>query len=346
MKAKLPTIKDIAAKAGVNHCVVSHVLHNDAYAAKVRPDTRERILAISKEMGYLRNSMASAIRTGQVNTIAVIMNFKRMLNVASSNQLMIGIMMETSLRHLSVKIFSEDDLENAFRTIMENRIGKVISLSVDAAIRERTAEIAENNSLDLVFCYEHGHGRFPTVNIDNAGITADAVHYFAGRGHSRIGLLCVPHGNYHVFQERHEGYLRGMAECGLEVDPRWVCCSGETEKSIDSMLALPKKQRPTAFIALADVVAARAQRYAWEKGLRIPEEFSVTGIGDTECSEYAMVPITTFREILPESGRLLVRLVLGEKIGIESDEFNVYRTHAEMIERKSVFNLNKNRRSK
>ena len=81
--------------------------------------------------------------------------------------------------------------------------------------------------------------------------------------------------------------------------------------------------------------------------LRIPEDFSVIGIGDTDASRLAIVPITTFRETLSETGKLLVRLVIGEKTENSPDEFNVYCTHAQMIERESVFNItNQNRRSK
>ena len=335
---KLPTIRDIAAEAGVNMCVVSHVLHNDAYAAKVRPETRKRILAIAEKIGYRRNSLASATRTGQVNTIAVILNFRLLQNLMSASQLMIGIMMETSRRKLSVKIFSEEDLDNAFRTIVEDRIDKVISASVDAAPRERTAELAEKYGIKLAFCYEHGHGKFPAVNTDNAEMTARAVHYLAEHGHTRIGLFCVPH-RWHYMEDRHAGYLRGMEECGLKIDPRWISCSDDLEPVIASLLALPPKQRPTAFVTIADAMAARAQQLAVKHGLRLPEDFSVIGIGDMECAAFAAVPITTFRESLAEAGKLLVHLVLGEKPDYPPDEYNVYRTHAELIERESVCDL-------
>ena len=112
------------------------------------------------------------------------------------------------------------------------------------------------------------------------------------------------------------------------------------------MLALPAKVRPTAFVALSDGVAARAQRIAWEHGLKIPEDFSIVGIGDTESSVSTAVPLTTFRENFTETGKMLVRLILGEKPEIAPDEFNVYHTHAELVERKSVFNIKNNGRKK
>lgn len=339
------TIYDVAKAAGVSSCCVSWVLRDHPRSKGMNIKTRQRILDAASKLGYVQNLLAAATRTGQVCTIAVILNFMKLQSFDSCNRIFAGIMQESTIRRHSVKIFDENELELSFRLIAENRIGKVISLSVENDIRERTAELAEKYSIDLVFCYEHGHGKFPSVNTDNAEMTDKAVHYLTEHGHSRIGLLCVPHRAYYV-TERYDGYLRGMTECGLEPDPRWVCCSGEIEKSVDSILALPEKLRPTAFVAQADTIAVLAQRRAWERGLRIPEDFSVIGIGDSECSSCTMIPITTFREVLFENGRILMRLLFGEKPDFPPDEFNVYRTHAEMIERKSVFNIKNSRRLK
>ena len=338
--AKKVTIRDIACEAGVSVCCVSWVLGNHPRSKVVSEKTRQRILDAAARLGYVQNQLAAATRTGQVSTIAVIMNFNpnRKQKDAFSNQVMQGIMEETSVKKCSIKVFSADDLEKTFRLIVENRISKVISTCVESAIREQTAALAEKFSINLVFCFEHGHGHFPAVNTDNAEMTARAVHYFAERGHSKIGMLCVPHWAHYV-EDRHAGYLRGMTECGLKTDPRWISCSDDTEDELEKMLSLPEEQRPTAFVALADNIAVTAQRYAWKRGLSIPQDFSVIGAGDTEAATLALVPVTTFREVLPETGKLLVRLLLGEKPDFQPDEFNVYRTHAEMIERESVCNL-------
>ena len=334
---KKVTIRDIAREAGVSICCVSWVLGNHPRSKVVGEETRRRILDTAARLGYVQNQLAIATRTGQVSTIAVILNFNDMQDPAM-NQILSGIMMETAERKYSVKVFSDSDLTGAFQTIVENRIGKVISMSIDALPREKTAELAEKFALDLVYAYERGHRFFPAVNTDNVEMTSHAVHYLAERGHSRIGLFCTPH--THFFKiERHDGYLKGMEECGLSVDRRWIVCSDETDAAIDSMLELPAGQRPTAFIATTVSDAVCAQHRAWKRGLRIPEEFSVIGIGDMESARLAMLPITTFRESLQDTGKLLVRTILGEKPDFPPDEFNVYRTHAELIERQSVCDL-------
>lgn len=339
---KRVTICDIAEAAGVSACCVSWVLRNHPRSQDMNADTRQRILDTAAKLGYVQNQLAAATRTGQVNTIAVILSFKRFRNMSTLNHVINGILMESSARQHGIKIFTEEDIDSTFRLILENSIAKVISLSIDPGIREKTAAHAKERGLDLVFCYEHGHAGYFAVNVDNAEITAMAVHYLAERGHSRIGLLCVPH-THHYTKDRHAGYLQGLKECGLKADPRWISCSDDIEQAVENMIALPVRQRPTALVTLADSVAARAQRVILKHGLRVPEDFSMTGIGDMECAAFTATPITTLDESLTESGKLLVQLVLGDQPDFGHDEFNVYHTHAKIIERESVYNR-KNRR--
>lgn len=336
--ARKITIYDISREAGVSACTVSWVLRNHPRSQHLSEKTRQRVLDTAKKMGYIHNRLAAATSTGQVTTVGLLLQFDILRDLAPVNQIMYGIMMETAERNYEVKVFSDDDLDAAFQSILEDRIGKVISMSLNPSVREKTAELAEKYSLDLVFAYEHGHRSFPSVNTDNAEMTASAVRYLVDRGHTRIGLLCVPH-NRHYVSERHDGYLKGMDQCGLKIDPRWISCSEDIESAVTDMLSLPKRSRPTAFVTLSDPVAVRALRQAWKLKLRIPEEFSLIGIGDIMVSNLAVVPVTTFQETLAETGRLLVRLVFGEKLEIAPDEFNVYRTHAAMIERESVYDI-------
>ena len=335
---KKVTIRDIAREAGVSVCCVSWVLGNHPRSKVVSEKTRQRILDAAAKLGYVQNQLAVATRTGQVNTIGVILNFRQFRNTPPVNQIMSGILLEAASLQYGVKIFPEEDPDSAFRFILENRIDKVIMISINRDLRERVAELAEQNSVRLVYAYECGHRNFPAVNADNIEMTSKMVHYLAEHGHTRIGLLCVPH-NHHYKTDRHAGYLKGMAECGLKPDPGWISCSGEIDAAVDSMLDLPSGQRPTALVTLSDSLAVRAQRQAWKRGLRIPDDLSVIGIGDMECSSLSMIPITTFRETLTETGSLLVHLVLGEKPDIRLDEFKVCRTHAELIERESVYTI-------
>ncbi len=334
------TIKDIAALAQVNKCVVSHVLRDDAYAAKVRPETRERIRRIASDLGYERNLLASSTRTGIVNTIAVLCDFTRFKDFFSMNWVLSGIMMETSANDYSIKLFPETDLERTFSSIQGNRIRKMISTSVEWHVRERTAELARKYGIELVFIYECGHGEFPSVNVDNVEMSVAAIQYLTGLGHTRIGLLCVPHTHgYQYIIDRHDGYLLGMERAGLKVDPDWVWCDDDAEAGTGKILALPESRRPTAFYAIADNLAVRAELFAGRRGLEVPRAFSIIGVGASEIGRYALTPLTTMDENLPMYGVNAVKILLGNTNGLLFSKKNVCCVHASLIVRDSTDSL-------
>ena len=336
---KKVTIYEISKEAGVSTCCVSWVLRNHPRSSEVSEKTRRRILETAEKMGYHRNQLAAAIRIGKVNTIAVILNFEKYQSITSFCQIMAGIMLEASRQGLSVKVFSDSDLEAAFRQINENLINQVIMLSVNHQVREYAAELAEKFSINLVYAYERGHRNFPAVNVDNVEITAKMVHHLAEMGHRRIGLLCVPHQSHYV-SDRHAGFVLGMKECLLPIDPQLVHCSDDIEQSIKLCLELPHEQRPTALVALSDTIAAKVQAYALRHNLRFPEDISVIGIGDFEISRQQPFPLSTMGESLLEVGHLLITLLRNETVPMQPDQYNVYHTPAELIRRESVYKMN------
>ena len=336
---KKVTIYEISKEAGVSTCCVSWVLRNHPRSSEVSEKTRRRILETAEKLGYHRNQLAAAVRIGKVNTIAVILNFEKYQSITSFCQIMAGVMLEASRLGLSVKVFSDSDLDIAFRQINENLIDQVIMLSVNYQVRDRAAELAEKFSIKLVYAYERGHRNFPAVNVDNVEITSRMVHHLAAEGHRRIGLLCVPHQSNYVI-DRHDGFILGMKECNLTIDPELVHCSDDIENSLKYCMELPVDRRPTAFVALSDTIAAKVQAYALRNKLRFPEDISVIGIGDFEISRMQPFPLTTMGESLLEVGHLLVTLLRNEAMPMQPDGCNVYHTHAELIRRESVCKLN------
>ena len=85
------TLKDIARLANIDAGAVSRTLRNHPKAQELRPETRERILKIAKDLGYQCNLLASSIRTGRVTTMAVIGRFAQDNFEPSDSQILSGI---------------------------------------------------------------------------------------------------------------------------------------------------------------------------------------------------------------------------------------------------------------
>ncbi len=330
------TIKDIAKLAKIDTGAVSRTLRNHPEAQRLRPETRERILKIARELGYQRNQLASATRTGIVNTIAVIGAFSGERFSFSVAKIIGGILQEAGALGFSVKVYSEENLAEVFAGISGAQIRNVLSICVEQKKREECAKLAEEYQLNLVYLYERPHNGFPSVNVDNFEAAELAVRHLVRLGHRRIGLLCVPHNRYHYIDERHDGYLAAMKEAGLKVDPELVLCSDQPEEGIRRMLMLPAAKRPTALFAIADNLAMFAHRCAVQLGMRLPEELSVVGTGNYELTMCATVPLCTVDESLQLLGRSAVDILLKKACSAELDSCGVYRIRPKLLLRESA----------
>lgn len=337
------TINDIARLANVDKSTVSMTLRNHPNARNLRAETRERIQSIAKELGYQSNANAVSIRTGQVNTIAVIGEFYReKINIFSTN--LAGIILEASSLNFGVKLYSDFDLKQTFAAINANRIRHVISMSVEKDKREATADFAAGLGLDLVYIYEHPHNGYPCVNIDNVEAASLAVQHLASLGHRKIALACVPH-RYHYIRERHEGYLRGLEQNGLTPDPDLIFCSDAAEESIRNLLALPARKRPTAIFAIADTLAMLVQRAAVKAGLRLPDDLSVFGFGHDKAGIYSVSPLSTIEECFELRGQIAVKMLVEKKCDLQPVKPGFYLVPPQLVIRESTMQIkNKKKR--
>ncbi len=332
---RMVTLKDIAQAARTDTGTVSRVLRNHPKAHELRPATRERILRIAGELGYQRNLLASSVRTGVVNTMALIARFSPEDFFVSGAKVIDGLLEESVCHGYSIKVYADSNLDLAFREISGSMIRLVVMTSTNCEAREAVARFCREKNLRLVYVFEHSNGEFPAVNVDNSAAARLAVRHLAEMGHRRIGLFCVPHRNYHYVSERHEGFLAGMAEAGLEAKPEWIVCTDERENAVAEMLSLPERNRPTALFGISDFLLLHVQRYAFLHGIRIPEDLSLVGMGNMEAGNFAVVPLTSIEEDHREFGKVAVRALLDKETGVEKQESGMYLLPPRLIRRAS-----------
>jgi LacI family transcriptional regulator len=67
-----PTLRDVAREARVHVSTVSRVLNDQAAAGRITPDTEERIREVARRLGYRRNTIARALRTGRTLVVGMV----------------------------------------------------------------------------------------------------------------------------------------------------------------------------------------------------------------------------------------------------------------------------------
>jgi DNA-binding LacI/PurR family transcriptional regulator len=139
--------------------------------------------------------------------------------------------------------------------------------------------------------------QFVNVEADDLEASYQITQHLLKLGHKRIAFLGGPPATPWT-QERFEGYRRALRESGIEVDDKLIFQAGrlieDGAKAAAQMLS--EACDATANQAVNDMVAVGCANFLLNQGVRIPQDISITGFGNTLLSEYFRVPLTTARQ--------------------------------------------------
>jgi LacI family transcriptional regulator len=172
------------------------------------------------------------------------------------------------------------------------------------------------------------------LNLPRAEITSVGSTNFAGGmtitqhlldlGHERIAYVGGPPSSG-CNQARLHGYRAALEAAGIAGRPEFLVneqFSYDAGRRLGAeLLDLPT--RPTAIVGGSDAVALGIMEAARARGLRIPDELSVTGFDDTELATMASPPLTVIRQPLREMGRVALKTVLQMAAGEALDSHHV-----------------------
>jgi LacI family transcriptional regulator len=169
----------------------------------------------------------------------------------------------------------------------------------------------------------------PRAEVTSIGSTnftggMTVTQHLLGLGHERIAYVGGPAGSG-CNQARLHGYRAALENAGIAARPEFVAGEDFTYDTglrlLGQLLDLPT--RPTAVVGGSDTIALGIMEAARSRGLRIPDELSVTGFDDTELATMASPPLTVIRQPLREMGRVALRTVLRMAAGGTLDSHHV-----------------------
>lgn len=313
------TISDIAARAGVSRATVSYVLNGRDVSARISDSTRQKVLETASELGYRRNELARAMTTGK----------NRMLGfwVMQSNRepvvrVLSGAMKEADEHGYFIKMLGFDNGAFDARTLercVEWRLSGIIAIHAPAAaIGELFPQIVQTGIPFVTVDSQSGSAGCLNISADNEGGMRAAVAHLVDLGHRRVAFLggCRPE-NDSISAARQRAYCAEMYRRSLPRqieygDWRAEFCdwqSGETARAVRRLLDSPN--RPTAIACVSDHLAMIVVRLASERGLRVPDDLSVTGFDDVTVATLYNPPLTTVAQPFELLGRAAVRSLLN-----------------------------------
>ena len=303
------TVRDLAAETGVSIATVSRVLNNQA---NVSPQTRELVQRAAERLGAPPTTTPPTARD-RTTQGAVYLRCPYLLTDYFG--LIVSSIAET------LDLHGRPLLLNAGEAAQRAEV--LPALASRPGISGAIIVLPPEPSEQLVDLRARG---FPFVVVDPRApmprdIAAVSAAHFAGArsisrhlvelGHRRVGVIAGPH-NWLASDARLAGHAAALANAGVLPDPSLVRSGEPTAQfgfdAAGELLDLPEP--PTALIGFNDKVAVGALAAAAQRGLRVPEDLSVTGFDDIDLAQATRPLLTTVRQPLEEMGRLAVSLLI------------------------------------
>lgn len=318
------TIYDVAGVAKVSLATVSRVLNNPD---KVKPETRERVLRVIKELGYRPNAIARGLASRKTTTVGIIVSD---LSRASVAQMLGGISDIARNYKYSIKLFTindASDVEDTLRDVVAEQVDGVLYLNDELESKELDIVIGmlNNNNIPIVLtnvCLPDPSIYQVSIDYKKAGY--EACMKLINEGRKNIYLLSTIR-KYSVNDLKEEGYELAMKEANLE--SHIFRTSGDT--------AINKKQFESYFdgvdvdgvIAVRDSISVSFMNVELNKGIKVPEDISIIGFQNTKYAVLARPNLTCIDIPVYDIGAVAMRLLTKLMNGEEVAEKKIYLPH-------------------
>ncbi|WP_305785919.1 LacI family DNA-binding transcriptional regulator [Symbioplanes lichenis] len=307
-----PSVKDVAAAAGVSLGTVSNVMNRPEV---VSPATRDRVERAMAELGFVRNESARQLRAGTSRTLAYVM-------LDGSNPFFHDVAqgIELAAEDADLALFICNSNARADREalhldrLMQQRVQGVLITPVDPE-SAHLADVARRG-IPIVLVDRVAPGEFCSVAVDDVLGGRIAVEHLVEQGHERVAVIGGPE-SLGQMRERLEGARQFWAEQGLPPEdltfmPTAAMTVAEGRSAGERLAGIPARRRPTAAFCANDLLALGLLQQAIGAGLRIPDDLAIVGFDDIEFAAAAAVPLTSVRQPRQELGKAAAQLVLEE----------------------------------
>ena len=314
------TISDVAEALNLTKSTVSRAMNG---YADISDATRQRVASMAQKLNYQPLSHAQAIKTGRTRSLGLV------LQLADHDahrpflaEFLAGVSAGASLEGYTLTLASADTeagVLDSFRALLKD--GKADGFILPRAMVDdpRVKFLKEMQVPFVLYGRQENTDGCAWFDIRGEDAMAEAVAHLVGLGHRRIAF--VNGGAIYAYAKlRAEGFLRGMRDAGLEIDPDLMAEDAVTLDDGDTATNrfLGLSQLPTAIVCAVDQVALGAYRAARSRGLEVGKDISIIGYDGIVEGARQTPPLTTFSVDSGAAGRrlasLLIRRVRGEPV--------------------------------
>ncbi|NPV81806.1 MAG: LacI family DNA-binding transcriptional regulator [Firmicutes bacterium] len=329
----MPTIKDVAAEAGVSIASVSKVLNDPHYGSL---KTRAKVLEAIKKLGYRPNNIARSMVMGKTNMIALVIPDVRnqFFTVVAR-----GVEDVASKYDYRVMLCNTDEdalKQQKYLEVFQSKVVDGFIIAV-ASERDRYLEKVDKGSIPFVLIDRVCEGiPVDAVLLDNKGGAYRATTHLLQLGHKRIGFIMGKQDTL-PGRERLKGYLEALRESDLEPDENLIRDGGFTiEGGYDATRAvIAARPAPTALFVSNNAMTIGCLRAISEAAIKIPDQLAVVGFDDSEWAEFFTPRLTVVRQPAYTMGTIAGEILFQRIFGNAPQERQEIILKPELVIRES-----------
>ncbi len=289
--ARKITSVDVARLAGVHQSTVSRAFSDDG---SVAPETRDRVLAAARRLGYTPNAIARSLITNQSNIVGVVM-----AGISSPFQ---PYVLEKFLQALQERgrqalVFSAppgQEIDDILPAVLQYRVDGLIITSATLS-SARLEDCARAGTPVILFNRNVPGGGASAVCCDNVEGGRLVANLLLDAGHRRLAYIAGS-ANSSTNRDREKGFTDRLYERGivgtLREQGRYSYESGyEAARRL-----LERDDPPDAIFCASDIIALGALDLARERGVRVPDDLSIVGFDDIPMARWSAYALTTIRQ--------------------------------------------------
>jgi len=305
------TINDVARLAGVSKKTVSRVINDSPL---VRPDTRDKVLALMQQMGYAPDPQARGLAFRRSFLIGLVFDNPTAQYIVNMQYGALDALRDSGFELVVHPCDSKSEgyIEGIKRFAQQQKLWGVILIprvSEDQALADALKEIG-CRYVRIASIPLDEPARMLLTHDRLAG--AEVANYLESLGHRRFGLITGPK-RYRSSIERGGGFIEGLARRGISLPPDCIYEGGYTFESgvAGAERLLLRDPRPTAIFACNDEMAAGVYKAALRMGLSIPGDLSVAGYDDSPLASQLWPALTTIHLPIRDLGRQAATMLLS-----------------------------------
>lgn len=310
---RVPTIQDVARRAGVAPVTVSRVVNNSGY---VSAETRTRVETAIASLGYVPNRLAGGLRTKRTHTLGLVLT-----DITNPFWTTVARGAEDAAQAQGYNVIlcntdeSEYKQDQYVRVLLQKQVDGV--LLVPARSTAASADYIQAHDVPVVVLDRQVPSSVDVVRCDSEGGAYGLVKHLIDLGHRRIAVLSGARG-VSTARDRVTGYARALMEAGIQKDDHLVFYREFTQEAGYAMAleALAVQPSVTALFAVNNFIAIGALKALEGASLCVPDDISLVAFDDLPLTLVVNPILTVAAQPAYEMGQRatqqLVRRILGE----------------------------------